>query len=132
VESPEFDELVHRYARPGAFEAAIRWYQVGAGYTANAVKEQPPLASARLRTPTHVLWQELDPLFPRSWSDRLHEFFVSVTLYHADGVGHFTPLEAPQAFASLVAAAVASVEAAREPDPSAAPSRATFSRGQQV
>jgi pimeloyl-ACP methyl ester carboxylesterase len=52
--------------------------------------------------PTHVLWQELDPLFPRAWSDRLGEFFADITVHHVDGIGHFTPLEAPADFASLV------------------------------
>jgi pimeloyl-ACP methyl ester carboxylesterase len=49
-----------------------------------------------------VLWPEHDPIFPRAWSDRLGEFFSDVRLVHADGVGHFTPVEAPDRFAELV------------------------------
>ncbi len=56
--------------------------------------------------PTAVLWPEHDPLFPRAWSDRLDEFFSDVTLRPADGVGHFSPLEAPQLFAEQVKAAL--------------------------
>lgn len=108
VDTPEFDALVDRYARPGAFDAATRWYRVGGGYLSNALAEQPPAPSARLRTPVRVLWQQLDPLFPRSLADRLDEFFTDVTIHYADGVGHFTPLEAAEAFSATVAAALAS------------------------
>ena len=45
---------------------------------------------------------EHDPLFPRAWSDRLDEFLADVTLRPLDGVGHFTPLEAPEAFAAAI------------------------------
>lgn len=44
-------------------------------------------------------------LFPRAWSDRIGEFFAAATLTPLDGVGHFVPLECPEAFASAVIAA---------------------------
>ena len=31
----------------------------------------------RIATPTTVLWQEHDPLFPRAWADRLDVFFAN-------------------------------------------------------
>jgi pimeloyl-ACP methyl ester carboxylesterase len=43
-----------------------------------------------------------DPLFPRSWSDRLAEFFSHAELRAVDGAGHFMPLEAPSAFAAAI------------------------------
>ena len=61
VDTAEFEQLVDRYSRPGAFESASNWYRVGAGYIANALNEQPPQAPDRLSLPVHVLWQELDP-----------------------------------------------------------------------
>jgi pimeloyl-ACP methyl ester carboxylesterase len=42
---------------------------------------------------------------PREWSDRIGEFFASATLTGLDGVGHFSPLEAPAAFAAAITAA---------------------------
>jgi pimeloyl-ACP methyl ester carboxylesterase len=105
VDTPEFEALVDRYARPGAFEAATNWYRVGEGYVYNALAESTPAEHERIPVPTHVLWQELDPLFPRAWGDRLDEFYADVTLHPADGVGHFTPLEAPERFADTVRAA---------------------------
>jgi pimeloyl-ACP methyl ester carboxylesterase len=36
------------------------------------------------------------------WSDRLSMFFSVVELEPLDGVGHFTPVEAPEAFAAAI------------------------------
>jgi pimeloyl-ACP methyl ester carboxylesterase len=102
VDGPEFEQLVDDYARPGAFEASTNWYRVGPGYVARSLAETPPDRARRISQPTHVLWPELDPLFPRTWSDRLDEFFADVHLHPVDGIGHFTPLEAPEEFARLI------------------------------
>ena len=56
--------------------------------------------------PATVLWPEYDPLFPRAWSDRIGEFFAAAELAWLDGAGHFSPLEAPGAFAEAIVAAV--------------------------
>jgi pimeloyl-ACP methyl ester carboxylesterase len=56
--------------------------------------------------PATVLWPEHDPLFPRDWSDRIGEFFADARLNYLDGVGHFSPCEAPRDFAAAVIAAV--------------------------
>jgi pimeloyl-ACP methyl ester carboxylesterase len=69
---------------------------------ARALAETPPAPSKRVAIPTSALWPEHDPIFPRAWSDRLGEFFSDVHLVHADGVGHFTPVEAPDRFAELI------------------------------
>jgi pimeloyl-ACP methyl ester carboxylesterase len=101
-DGPEFEALVDRYARPGAFQAASNWYRVGEGYIANAVSGRTPHPSDRISVPTHILWQDLDPLFPRAWADRIDDFFSNATVHPVDGVGHFTPLEAPHEFAGIV------------------------------
>ncbi len=91
VDTPAFEHLVDRYARPGAFESTSNGYRVGAGYVANALAEQAPERGGRLTTPVRVLWQEPDPLFPRAWADRLGDFFADVSVVPVDGIGHFTP-----------------------------------------
>ena len=60
----------------------------------------------RIAVPATVLWPEYDPLFPREWSDRIGEFFAAAELAWLDGVGHFSPLEAPDEFAAAILAAV--------------------------
>jgi pimeloyl-ACP methyl ester carboxylesterase len=102
---PELERLVAGYGRPGRFVASIGWYRAGAGTIARSLAETAPDPAGRLATPTTVLWPEHDPLFPRAWSDRLEEFFSAVTLQWLDGVGHFSPLEAPDAFAAAIRAA---------------------------
>ena len=98
----DLDHLVDIYAAPGAFTASIAWYRAGAGTVAISIAEQAPRPPDRITTPTVVLWQEDDPLFPRDWSDRLDDFFTDVTLRPVDGVGHFTPVECPEEFADLI------------------------------
>ena len=100
------DHLVSVYGPPGAFTASIAWYRAGAGSVAASLAEQVPDPGDRIAMPTTVLWPEHDPLFPREWSDRIGEFFADPRLTWLDGAGHFSPLEAPGAFAAAVVAAV--------------------------
>ena len=65
-----------------------------------ALAERPP--EQRIAQPTRVLWPEHDPLFPREWGDRLDEFFSDVTVTDLPEAGHFSPLEAPDAYAAAI------------------------------
>jgi pimeloyl-ACP methyl ester carboxylesterase len=94
------------YGPPGAFAASIAWYRAGAGSVAASLAERAPDPADRIAVPTTVLWPEYDPLFPRAWSDRIGEFFAAAELSWLDGAGHFSPLEAPDAFAAAIVAAV--------------------------
>lgn len=98
----DLNRLVRSYGAPGALIASIAWYRAGAGAVANALNETVPDPAERIAAPTTVLWPEHDPLFPRAWSDRLDEFFTNVDKRDLDGVGHFTPLEAPETFAAAI------------------------------
>ena len=100
------DHLAGVYGAPGAMTASIAWYRAGSGMVASSLAETDP--AERISAPTTVLWQSHDPLFPRAWSDRLDRFFSHVELHALDGVGHFTPLEAPQAFADAIGRAMSS------------------------
>ena len=107
-----FDALIESaYAEPGAFTASIGWYRAGAGAVASSLAERAPHPAQRIPVPTSVLWPELDPLFPPEWADRLGDFFVSIQIRHLAGVGHFGPIEAPQAWASAIRAAAGIAEA---------------------
>jgi pimeloyl-ACP methyl ester carboxylesterase len=102
LEDEALEHLVAAYSPPGAFTASIAWYRAGSGTVARALTERPP--AERIGAPTTVLWPEHDPLFPPAWSDRLDEWFADVRLEHLAGVGHFSPLEAPEAFAAAILA----------------------------
>jgi pimeloyl-ACP methyl ester carboxylesterase len=41
-------------------------------------------------------------LFPLAWSDRIDEFFADAELTVLDGIGHFVPVEAPDAMAGTI------------------------------
>jgi pimeloyl-ACP methyl ester carboxylesterase len=101
----DLERLVERYAPPGAFTASLGWYRAGSGTVATSLAETVPPPEDRIAQPTRVLWPEHDPLFPPDWSDRLDEFFADVTVTRMPGAGHFSPLEAPEAFATAIRAA---------------------------
>ena len=107
--SDDLDHLVSVYGPPGAFTASIAWYRSGAGAVAASLAEQVPEPDRRPAVPPPVLWPSHDPLFPRTWSDRIEEFFADATLTLLDGVGHFSPLECPGTFATAVTAAASAV-----------------------
>jgi pimeloyl-ACP methyl ester carboxylesterase len=106
VDEGDLDRLAAHYEAPGAFGASIGWYRAGGGTIARAPLEKAPAPQDRIAVPTRVLWPEHDPLFPREWADRLGEFFSDVAVTPVDGVGHYVPLEAPEAFAGAVREAV--------------------------
>ncbi|MFC5952714.1 alpha/beta fold hydrolase [Pseudonocardia lutea] len=100
VEEERLDRLTALYSPPGAFTASIGWYRSGSGTIARSLAEEPP--ARRVAVPTTVLWPEHDPLFPRAWSDRLDDWFEKVDLRPLDGVGHFSPVEAPDRWAAVL------------------------------
>jgi len=85
------DELVRRYAKPGAFRASVEWYYANRGYT----------GLAPVTVPTIMLWPDADVLFPVTWADRLDDWFVDAELRIIQS-GHFVPLEAPESVAEAV------------------------------
>jgi len=96
------DHLTTVYAPPGAMTASVAWYRAGSGMVAMSLAERAPAPDDRMGVPTTILWPEHDPLFPPAWSDRLDEFFSRVQVRHLAGAGHFTPVEAPEAFAAAI------------------------------
>jgi pimeloyl-ACP methyl ester carboxylesterase len=101
------DHLTEVYSPPGAMTASVAWYRAGSGMVAMSLAERAPAPEDRVAVPTTVLWPEHDPLFPPAWSDRLGEFFAALEEQHLPGVGHFTPVEAPEAFAAAIRRALA-------------------------
>jgi len=90
------------YGPPGAVTASVGWYRAGSGLVATSLAERAPAAADRIAVPTTVLWPEHDPLFPFEWSDRLSSFFRALETEFLTAVGHFTPVEAPEAFATSI------------------------------
>jgi pimeloyl-ACP methyl ester carboxylesterase len=102
VAESRLDHLTRMYSPPGSFVASIMWYRSSSNPVTAYAREETPATGDRLSTPTRVLWQEHDPIFPLAWSDRLGDFFTDHRLDRLPGVGHFTPLEATDTFAAAI------------------------------
>jgi pimeloyl-ACP methyl ester carboxylesterase len=105
IDEDRFEEIVALYARPGAFTASIAWYRSGSGGVQTALSERTPAPEDRIAVRTTILWPEHERLFPPDWGDRLGEFFSDYELQPLPGVGHFSPLEAPERVAEATARA---------------------------
>ena len=102
LDDRRLDHLCDVYGPPGAVTASVGWYRAGSGLVATSLAERAPAAADRIAVPTTVLWPEHDPLFPFEWSDRLSSFFSALETEFLTAVGHFTPVEAPEAFATSI------------------------------
>lgn len=97
------DHMVEVYSAPGAFTAGVSWFRtVDGNPVSDYAMETVPAPSHRLDKPVSVLWPEHDPLFPTEWSDTLDQFLSNFSFKFMPGVGHFSPTEAPQIFASEI------------------------------
>ena len=101
IGTADLEELIDRYARPGAFASSIGWYRSRVGSAGSARAETPP--DHRVAHPLTVLWPESDPLFPLAWSDRLREWYADVRVVPVAG-GHFVPRQASEEFAGALLA----------------------------
>jgi Carboxypeptidase regulatory-like domain len=102
VDDQRLDHLTDVYSKPGAFTASLEWYRSSGNPVTAYAKEERPNPSDRLATPTIILWQEHDPIFPIAWADQLDHFLASYKFERLSGVGHFTPLEATEKFAAAI------------------------------
>jgi pimeloyl-ACP methyl ester carboxylesterase len=103
IRPKEFAAIVDTYARPGAFAASIAYYQaMAARRLAEATTSDP--AAQQIAQPAYILWGADERVFPLAWADRLADYFPRLTFRPLPGVGHFLPLEAPDAVADAVRA----------------------------
>lgn len=85
----EIAAYVEAYSQPGALRGGFNCYRAA---FRGAMQSSGDLT---INTPTLVLWGDSDAILPYAWSDRLPEFFTSLTLKKVEGVGHFMMREAP-------------------------------------
>jgi pimeloyl-ACP methyl ester carboxylesterase len=108
IDEKRIDHLADVYSAPGAFIASVNWYRSSSNPVTAYAAEIEPSPSERLVTPTTILWQDQDAIFPYRWSDRLDAFFKDYNLERLERVGHFTPLEATSRFAEAIKQRLAS------------------------
>lgn len=100
VDENRINHLTEMYSQPGTFIGGSGHYRTNWNnpVTFYANETKPP-RNERITTPTSILWAEFDPCFPLSWSDRLDDFFTNWKMTVLKDCGHFTPIEAPDAWA---------------------------------
>ena len=98
----EFEAIVDTYTQPGAVRGSIAWYRAGGG-SGQVATSYPQSQLAPITHPTAVVWGEADPVLLSSWADRLEEYFPHlVRVQMLAGIGHFVPLEAPDALVEAI------------------------------
>ena len=102
-----FDDVLEAFTdnflKPGNLAGGFAHYRAAhAGRVRMMQGETPKLLP--IAVPTCVRWAEHDPLFPFSWTDRMHETFSKLDLAMFSGVGHFPHREDPDRAASEIAA----------------------------
>ena len=108
VDEKRIDHLADVYSARGAFIASVNWYRSSSNPVTAYAAESRPSPGKRLATPTTILWQDQDPIFPYRWSNQLGAFFEDYSLERLSGTGHFTPLEATDRFAEAIKQRLAS------------------------
>jgi pimeloyl-ACP methyl ester carboxylesterase len=100
----EVEAVVEAFARPGRLESSFGWYRSReAGRDRRATAPPPPT----IALPTFVVWGDADPVTPLAWREGLELTYPRAQVEVAAGVGHFVPVEAPDAAARAIAAAAA-------------------------
>jgi pimeloyl-ACP methyl ester carboxylesterase len=91
-----FASVVDAYSRPGAFAASLAWYRARAAHR----ERTQPLAPVEV--PTIALWGDRDPMRPLEQREGFEQAFPRSRSRVLAGVGHFVPIEAPEAVAEAV------------------------------
>ena len=98
------DRLADAYGAPGAMTASIGWYRAGSGMVASSLAEtepEPSSGSPRRRRSCGRSTTRSSRARGRTGSTPSSAPSSCVEL---DGAGHFTPVEAPEAFAAAIRA----------------------------
>lgn len=91
----ELEVWVDNFMKPGNLQGGFNWYlSIHASRMAVIEGMAPPPPS--IGNPTRVFWGEHEPVFKRSWTDRLPEFFTDLEFSFAPDAGHFVHYETPE------------------------------------
>jgi pimeloyl-ACP methyl ester carboxylesterase len=95
----EVEAVVEAFTQPGVLESSFGWYR-----SREATRDRRAAVPA-LELPTFVVWGDSDPVTPLAWREGLEATYPRARVEVAPGVGHFVPIEAPDAAAEAIAAA---------------------------
>ena len=92
--APYIEEWIDNFSRPGNIQGGFDWY-IGVAAFRRRMMREGALPIAKIRAPTFVLWGRHDPVLQYAWTDRLGDYFETLTLECAEDAGHFVHFETP-------------------------------------
>lgn len=92
---PYLEEWVDNFSRPGNVQGGFDWY-VGVSAFRRRMMREGALNVPKIKAPTYVLWGRHDPVLQFAWTDKLGDYFETVTLECAEEAGHFVHFEVPE------------------------------------
>ncbi|MEQ1614805.1 MAG: alpha/beta hydrolase [Hyphomicrobiaceae bacterium] len=93
--TPYLEEWVDNFSRPGNIQGGFDWY-VGVAAFRRRMMREGALAVPKIKAPAFVLWGRHDPVLQFAWSDKIADYFDTVTLECAGDAGHFVHFEVPE------------------------------------
>ncbi|MEZ5851963.1 MAG: alpha/beta hydrolase [Hyphomicrobiaceae bacterium] len=92
---PYLEEWVDNFMQPGNVQGGFDWY-VGVARFRRRMMTEGALPIPKIAAPTYLLWGAHDPVLRYDFSDKLDDYFESVTLEKAEDAGHFVHFEVPE------------------------------------
>ena len=92
---PYLEEWVDNFSQAGNLQGGFDWY-VGVSAFRRRMMREGALNVPKIKAPTYVLWGRHDPVLQYAWTDKLADYFETVTLECAEDAGHFVHFEVPE------------------------------------
>ncbi len=92
---PYLEEWVDNFMRPGNMQGGFDWY-IGVSKLRQRMMSEGSLQFPKIKAPTYVLWGAHDPVLRFDFSDKLADYFETVSLEKAEDAGHFVHFEVPK------------------------------------
>ena len=92
---PYLDEWVDNFLRPGNMQGGFDWY-IGVSKFRRRMMQEGAIKIPKIEAPAFMLWGAHDPVLRFEFSDKLADYFETVTLEKAGDAGHFVHFECPE------------------------------------
>lgn len=92
---PYLEEWVDNFMSNGNLQGGFDWY-IGVSKLRRRMMAEGALSIPKITAPTYVLWGAHDPVLRFDFTDKLSDYFETVTLEKAENAGHFVHFEVPR------------------------------------
>ena len=91
---PNLEEWVDNFLSNNNLQGGFDWY-VGVSRFRRRMMTEGALPVPKIKAPTYLLWGAHDPVLRYEFTDKLGDYFETMTLEKADDAGHFVHFEVP-------------------------------------